>query len=91
MAIVIKVESGVSVGFPRKWSGQVVGTINLSPSDTVESFLFQVRSLPGVSRSVTVESLHLGSFKPTAANLKDTVGALGLKSGTIQVWNGMVD
>lgn len=89
----IDVENGSWGGMPRTWRGRVVASLNVNPTDTVEHFLNQVKAIENLRTlgGVTLETIQLGNFHPTDADLQKSVGECGLAKGTLQVYNGMMD
>lgn len=96
--IKIVVESGLTGGNPtikggRRWHGTVVATIFVKRDSTVAAFLGTIKniSLGRGHPQITLQSIHMGNFKPEATDLFRTVSDMGLESGTLRLYNGMDD
>lgn len=91
--IQIKIEIGLTGGYPRRWYGHVVDIIYPGAEVTVATFLNSIRTIGALHRvpSLSLEAIHMGDFKPTENDLNRTVQAMGLKSGTLRIYNGMDD
>ena len=91
--VVIRIESGTTVGYPRRWSGELKKTLFIEKTMTVEAYLKEVQQSTAsfAQYPVTLESIWMDGFKPTVQDLQRTVKEMGLTSGVLHIWNGKSD
>lgn len=94
--IEIIVESGYMGGnwkVGREWHGKVVTTIRVKPETSVASFLETIKAIPLKKGHLPVflESLYMGTFRPSEEDINRSVSEMGLKSGTLRLFDGRED
>jgi hypothetical protein len=91
--IVIRIESGTTVGYPRRWSGELKKILHVNRQMTVEALLEELKlaTKPFAFYELTLESIWMDGFQPKQEDLQRTVEEMGLRSGVLHVWDGKSD